>query len=199
MTCRSIDLGNGVVGIVCGRREGPPKPCIVPGCGKPHARLCDWPVLRRGKPTTCDLKLCEGHATKVGELDYCPAHARAHAGRGPHVINRHHYTWEPGFGDPPKRASATPPLPTPRLYIGRGTPLGNPFRHEEHGDATLELYRRHLWAAIKANDRAVLDELASITEAHHLVCSCSPRPCHGDIVVRAWEWCRDRGMLRPAR
>lgn len=102
------------------------------------------------------------------------------------------------MGPEPKRHNPdAPPLPSPRVYIGRGTPLGNPFTVEEHGEAALELYRKHLWARIKANDRAVLDELASITPAHHLVCSCAPKPCHGDVVIRARAWCSERGMLRP--
>jgi len=92
----------------------------------------------------------------------------------PTVVNRHHYKGKP--------------LPKPWMYIGRGTPLGNPFTVREHGDAALELYRRWLWDKIRSNDEDVLCALRRITRSHTLVCSCKPRPCHGDIVVRAWEW-----------
>lgn len=91
----------------------------------------------------------------------------------PTVVNRHHYRG--------KR------LPQPWMYIGRGTPLGNPFRYPEHPDA-LEQYRSWLWWRIRERDDGVLRMLAQIRPETHLVCSCAPRPCHGDIVVRAWEW-----------
>lgn len=96
----------------------------------------------------------------------------------PKVINRHHF-----------RGKA---WPKPAVYIGRGTPLGNPFTVAEHGLDALDLYRRWLWDRIKARDRAVLQALRSITARHHLVCSCAPRPCHGDVVVAAWRWLHER-------
>lgn len=95
----------------------------------------------------------------------------------PTVINRHHYT--------------NREFPKPWVYIGRGTPLGNPYRVDEHGDAALELYRKWLWEKLRAKDPAVTRALREITVSHHLVCSCKPRPCHGDIVVRAWQWLQD--------
>lgn len=91
----------------------------------------------------------------------------------PTVVNRHHFRGKP--------------LPRPSVYIGRGTPLGNPFRYPEHPDA-MERYRAWLWERIKARDAAVLAALLEIRAETHLVCSCAPRPCHGDVVVRAWEW-----------
>lgn len=103
----------------------------------------------------------------------------------PTVINRHHF-----------RGQA---LPQPWIYIGRGTPLGNPYTKAEHGDAALELYRQWLWGKIRAGDRSILAELDRITPQHHLVCSCKPRPCHGDVVVRAWSWLRKRRTTTPTR
>ena len=94
----------------------------------------------------------------------------------PKVINRHHYRGRS--------------LPRPWIYVGRGTPLGNPYRAQEHGEAALEKYRRWLWDRIRAGDRAVLRTLREIQEDTHLVCSCAPRPCHADVIVRAWKWLR---------
>lgn len=93
----------------------------------------------------------------------------------PTVVNRHHYR---------------DGLPPGSIYIGRGTPLGNPYTVKEHGVAALDLYRRHLWAAIRREDAAILGALRAIEEASLLVCSCKPRPCHGDVVVAAWAWLR---------
>lgn len=99
---------------------------------------------------------------------------------GPVVINRHHHGG---------RSSS---FPTPWIYIGRGSALGNPFTKAEHGEDALELYRKWLWDKIRGRDRDVLDMLATITSEHHLVCSCKPRPCHGDVVVNAWRWLEER-------
>ena len=95
---------------------------------------------------------------------------------GPRVINRHHYK----------------SISTAYVYIGRGSPLGNPYTLAKHGPSAMGLYERWLWDKIKARDPAVMQALRSITHDHALVCSCSPRPCHGDVVVRAWNWLRSR-------
>lgn len=103
----------------------------------------------------------------------------------PVVVNRHHY-------------KSKEELPSPWVYIGRGTPLGNPFLLRDHGEERcLERYRKWLWDKLSQYDEQVLDELRQITPAHHLVCSCAPRPCHGDVVVKAWEWCVKRGLVQP--
>lgn len=94
----------------------------------------------------------------------------------PSVINRHHYKGKT--------------MPDPWMYIGRGTPLGNPFTVKEHGVGAIAMYRRWLWERIKAGHQGVLHTMGLIGPDHHLVCSCKPRPCHGDVVVAAWEWLR---------
>lgn len=103
---------------------------------------------------------------------------------GPRVVNRHHYKGKP--------------MPAPWIYIGRGTPLGNPFTKDQHGDAALEKYRTWLWDRIRHRDAEVLRELRRITSDTNLVCSCAPKPCHGDIVVRAWFWLQARERKRRA-
>jgi hypothetical protein len=64
-------------GFVCGSAPSR-KRCSVPGCAEWSARECDYPVKRApGKSQTCDAKLCERHAAKVGDnLDHCPAHVK---------------------------------------------------------------------------------------------------------------------------
>ena len=98
----------------------------------------------------------------------------------PIVVNRHHYRGKP--------------LPDPWVYIGRGTPLGNVVsRRDTHSEEeAMRLYRKWLWERIRAGDRAVLGALRAITPQHHLVCSCAPRTCHGDVVLAAWRWLRER-------
>lgn len=100
----------------------------------------------------------------------------------PTVVNRHHY----------KKGE----LPRPWTYVGRGTPLGNPFTVQEHGQNALELYRRWLWDKIRGSDPQVLSALADIREDTNLVCSCAPRPCHADVICRAWAWLQTQGWWR---
>ena len=104
----------------------------------------------------------------------------------PHVVNRHHYRSQ--------RRPELPPLPAPWLYVGRGTPLGNPNSIAAVPDVAenLRLYRRHLWTQIEARDPEVIACLNSITMDTALVCSCAPRPCHAQIIVAAWEWWCER-------
>jgi hypothetical protein len=45
-------------------------------CGRPSDRLCDFPVLRDGKRTTCDAALCSRCTTRIaGDGDLCRSHA----------------------------------------------------------------------------------------------------------------------------
>ena len=75
------------------------------------------------------------------------------------------------------------------VYIGRPSPLGNPFVLYKHGDrdCVIELYRVWLkdkmwfesaqWHAIK--------EIADLCNEHEhvrLVCWCAPEACHGDVI-----------------
>lgn len=114
--------------------------------------------------------------------------------REPQVLNRHHY--------PPPQG-----LPDGAIYIGRGTPLGNPnpvppAKERKPGEieANLAAYKRHLWARIVARDPAVLRALDEIGRDSFLVCSCKKPdgtgPCHGDIVVAAWRWMRGQALER---
>jgi len=70
MRCRAIPF-LGTVAIVCGRHTQ--KRCKY--CGRTCEKLCDYPVIRKGKPKTCDIPMCAGCAIKVGEdKDYCRPH-----------------------------------------------------------------------------------------------------------------------------
>lgn len=109
----------------------------------------------------------------------------------PIVINRHHYRGRR--------------MPEPWLYIGRNdrqphraSPLANPFTVGENGLGALDMYREHLRARIDAGDQAVLGELRRIGPGTHLVCSCAPRPCHGDVVLELWRELGRRAVDSPA-
>lgn len=84
------------------------------------------------------------------------------------------------------------------VYIGRGSPLGNPFTSKELGDTqashqcisvqeSIDFFEAHLNVAIKNKDPKICKELNRIfTMARkgdvYLSCFCKPGPCHGDII-----------------
>jgi hypothetical protein len=75
-------------------------------------------------------------------------------------------------------------------YVGRPSPLGNPFKleHESDRDAVIARYEIWLRERIVARDRRVCDELnrlyviARDTGLLELVCWCAPKRCHADVI-----------------
>src|SRR5215472_4977136 len=84
MPCEFVKFPDGTTAIVCGPRAGRAR-CQVPQCGQDSVALCDYPVQRKGKLTTRDMKLCSGHAKQApdADKDYCPAHANLSEGPSP--------------------------------------------------------------------------------------------------------------------
>jgi hypothetical protein len=83
-------------------------------------------------------------------------------------------------------------------YIGRGSPLGNPFRIDNQAsnsrterDRVIKEYRRYFEQHWQKND-AMLKELRRlyrIAKQGTLVlgCFCAPKPCHGDVIKEFLE------------
>lgn len=77
-------------------------------------------------------------------------------------------------------------LPEDVVRIDRGSPWGNPFRigdMDPQGrtmvrEQVLVLYRRYLNARLE-KEPDYLTPLRSM----RLACWCSPKPCHGDIIL----------------
>ena len=65
------------------------------------------------------------------------------------------------------------------VYIGRGSPFGNPFKIGIDGTRleVIEKYKHHL-----AVNTTLQDEVKKI-KGKKLGCFCSPLPCHGDIII----------------
>lgn len=78
------------------------------------------------------------------------------------------------------------------IYIGRGSPLGNPYIIGKHGtrDEVIDKYEIYLKQKIAENDRQIVDALSGIAELgqqYHgvnLICFCKPCRCHGDIIKK---------------
>jgi hypothetical protein len=72
--CNHVILPGGAHAIICGRGSRP-RPCSV--CGRPHSKLCDFPLRGAKAGKTCDRTLCDQCAVhQEPDLDYCPAHAK---------------------------------------------------------------------------------------------------------------------------
>lgn len=83
----------------------------------------------------------------------------------PKVYNRHH-----------KNA------PADAVYVGRGSPWGNPFVIGEDGtrDEVCEKYERMIEEQGDLAKRIIRGRL----RGKDLVCYCSPQRCHGDYLLR---------------
>ena len=67
-----------VIGRACYRE--PAHRCATTGCSGAGVILCDFPVKRRGRETTCNRRVCRTCAKRIGEdHDFCPPHARVSA------------------------------------------------------------------------------------------------------------------------
>jgi hypothetical protein len=86
---------------------------------------------------------------------------------------------------------------TPKdFYIGRPSPLGNPYSHKdntlakfktESREESVELYKKWLLKRIQDKDPLVLTALKSIPKDANLVCWCAPLACHGDVIKEVLE------------
>ena len=66
------------------------------------------------------------------------------------------------------------------IYIGRGSKWGNPFIIDKDGDRleVIQKYEEYL-----VNNKKLLDSLYEL-KGKTLGCYCSPKPCHGDILIK---------------
>lgn len=77
-----------------------------------------------------------------------------------------------------------------RIYIGRGSGLGNPWpiTKTDSRDAVCDRFAEYLAKKVEANDPSVCAELNRIVNCMHdfrkveLVCFCAPRRCHGESI-----------------
>lgn len=79
---------------------------------------------------------------------------------GPRVHNKHHKT-----------------APADAVYIGRGSPWGNPYVIGVHGDRATVIRKFELYVLPTLD----LEPL----RGKHLICFCKPQACHGDSLLEA--------------
>lgn len=76
-----------------------------------------------------------------------------------------------------KRAAG---VPEGAVYIGRGSPWGNPFRIGPDGDRGAVIARHEAWLR---GQHHLLRAVPSL-RGKDLVCFCAPAACHGDLLLR---------------
>ncbi len=83
------------------------------------------------------------------------------------------------------------------VYIGRGSRWGNPFpiTSDQPRDVVIERYRKHLLGQVERGE-VTLHDLASLG-GKRLGCFCTPRACHGDVLVRASVWAQGELAVQP--
>ena len=73
--------------------------------------------------------------------------------------------------------------PADAVYVGRGSPYGNPYSHLDNTKAEHRVWsRQEAIAAFEQNVLPTLDVTALKGKA--LVCFCYPKSCHADSLAR---------------
>lgn len=75
-------------------------------------------------------------------------------------------------------------------YIGRGSPLGNPFVIGEDGtrEEVIAKYKTYLQVQVQIGNALIINELDRLAyilmerKELTLICYCAPRPCHGQVI-----------------
>ena len=96
-----------------------------------------------------------------------------------------------------RKGTATAPGAV-RFYVGRGSPLGNPFTHKEgttaahqveSREAAVEAFAAHLQVKLDQKDEPIRKALNKIALAAmkgpvELECFCAPHACHADVLAQ---------------
>lgn len=71
--------------------------------------------------------------------------------------------------------------PSSAVYIGRGSPYGNPFKIGQDGDRTEVISAYEHWVQTQPE---LLLKIKKELPGKDLVCFCFPQACHGDILIK---------------
>jgi hypothetical protein len=77
------------------------------------------------------------------------------------------------------------------VYIGRGSPLGNPFpiTLQEPRDVVCDKYEQHICTLTECMDTQIntIIKVGKQFGSVNLVCFCKPQRCHGETIKRVVE------------
>lgn len=98
--------------------------------------------------------------------------------------------------------------PIPQGYFGipimRPHVLGNPFflSDENNREKVIAQYKQYLWDHMQDSESHVTKALLHYAQTANdiaLICCCSPKACHGDVIKAAIEWIRNNRMQMPMK
>ena len=76
-------------------------------------------------------------------------------------------------------------------YVGRPSPLGNPFKiGNVDGDREEVIRKYKAWLRRNITNKSVANELGRLITKYRkeghltLICWCAPLPCHADVIAR---------------
>lgn len=74
------------------------------------------------------------------------------------------------------------------VYIGRPSPLGNPFpmKSEKDRDSVVQQFRIYFIDRLLARDPEIEKAFKKLQPDNNLVCFCAPKACHGDIIKKLY-------------
>jgi len=83
------------------------------------------------------------------------------------------------------------------VYIGRGSPYGNPYVIGKDGDRTqvIEKFEKHFHERMR-NDTTFFKAVSEL-RGKHIVCYCSPKACHGHVIAEYLNISKGIGAPRP--
>lgn len=82
------------------------------------------------------------------------------------------------------------------IYIGRGTPVGNPYvigKHAER-DECIDIYDPYLLSQIVNENPQIMKFFKDLKDEDNLYCFCKPKRCHGDIIIKYYEELKILGL-----
>lgn len=74
------------------------------------------------------------------------------------------------------------------VYIGRGSPWGNPFKLGEHGNRVQVIEKHRKWingmiAGPNGEKPPTKEQIRKHLRGHKLRCFCAPKRCHGNLLA----------------
>lgn len=79
-------------------------------------------------------------------------------------------------------------VPNGAMYVGRPSPLGNPFVIGEDGDREDVIAMYYIYFYLMLEDNLFYWNVCQAAHAKAFVCWCAPLPCHADVIA---EYLRD--------
>lgn len=73
------------------------------------------------------------------------------------------------------------PLMKDAVYIGRGSPYGNPFIIGLDGDRSTVIRKYEAWVMQQPE---LLEKIKTELKGRDLKCFCAPNACHGDVLIK---------------